>query len=1346
MKYVNALWNRFSSKILLKLWFLSLCFVNVGPAYAIPSPELVIGSVSSLSQIFAVGFAMISGTIAAFGAKFGFKKKQGAVQSGFLVNSLIVLVLLLSASIGYNFYQNSQAAAKEQARLRETLVRPAQFKGTKILDTKLKEKSFSAQSKSTLGITTAEAEKLLADQDSSKQTLFVDVREKAEFLMGSLPGVKQIRFPDIDKAGLDLKNKKVVFVCQNGNRSSETCERLAALGIDCRFIVGGIEKWIVEGRSFTDSRVNTLSDLRAIPEYKNKNALISTQQFQQMLADTKVQIIDTRYPKAFDLGHLPDAINIPLRAMPTDDLNAALSGLEDKPTIVACYDRRSCFMGQVLGYELAQRGIDFRGRYTTPWDYFIAPPPKPHVQKWLTEQNKTLWDRAIEILSGWLMSASQKSHILVGILALSLASRLMILPISIKSEKDQIAMAAHKEGLKDLKNRLKNDPTRRARAVQEFHKKLGLTPLRNLSALLFLPLMMLGLSAIERAAPMVADSFLWIGKMGNPDPIYMFPVTFAVLAGIYLQMTLASTRNRKIISWAIVVPILFLMVFRLTAAGAMYLNISLALLLIQRIYVTGTLGRIKSHIQGVWANWKIMHIYNGIIPLDYPAALTSCGNKSYRLAVMKNAGFNVPKGFVVGSAILVEYADMSERQKDRFFDRLWKMLDNKTCVVRSSGSDEDGIDQSFAGVFDSVLDVERSNLRDAFELVLKSFNAARAKDYQSGNGLLGHRGNILLQQMVDAQYSGVLFTQDPMSPGQMMVELAQGTADDLVSGRVTPLGLRFGRYTQNACDDIEAPIDVSDLLKTGRDIEHLFGCPQDIEWAYRNGQFFIVQSRDITTLNLGSDIENARQKEWARVFDRFGLSTVDGPILKQDEMSEVLPRPTPLSFSIMSSLWEAGGSVDQASRKLGLNYKMPEIKNGHLVQLFGKVYSDTALKSDVALQLPKSVERRLERHCTQIKDSFHQELLPVLHEKIIHWNAVDLSKLDMGSQLVVMRKITRFFIDEAYVVAEQINILASFLNQKAEEKCRQQGLDMMHMLHSSVPHSMGHMVAKGHDLPSKARKKLLLQMVGHRAIFDYEPSMPRYSEAPDTLWKLAQSNVRTLQDVEDQSVPVLPDVVKLALRFQDLKEQAKHESLRVFAVLRKVLLEIDRHFGSKGLVFHLTYEELLECSEDNVFELQNRAESRFKIAQSTQEFAPSKAALSLHDCEILSNVTSQINVSVGDLQGICVSGDLDVSGTVYVAPDDEDLAGFSKGDILVCKMMNPAWLPYVLQSKAVVCEVGGWLSHMTIVAREHKIPMIVGCTGLDRLSTGVEVKLSRTGKIELYSDPMTQQRLSAKAG
>lgn len=1310
------------------------------PAFAIPSPELVIGSVSSLSQLFAVGFAMVSGTMAAMGAKFGIRRKSGSFQSVFSTVAVIILLVLCMGSITFNFYQVAQSNTEQLLKMQKTLVRPAQFSGTKILDESLKETSFRNQSKSSLGISTSEVAAILDGDKNAQKTLFFDVRERAENMMGTLPGAQHIRFPDIATAGLNLEGNKVVLLCHNGNRSSETCARLAAMGIDCRFITGGLEKWIVEGRTFTDSNVRKLSDLRAIPDYKNKETLISTPQFENHVLDSDIQIVDTRYPKDFAAGHLPNAINIPLRAMPTDKLKTALGALQNKPTVVACYDRRSCFMGQVLGYEMAARGIDYLGRYTTPWDYFIAPPPKPHVQEWLLEQDKTLWDRAIEMLADGLLSIADKSHFLIGILALSLLSRIIILPIALKSEKDQIAMAQNKQALADLKSKLKHDPIRRARAVQNFHKKLGLTPLRNLTALLFLPVMMLGLNAIEKAAPKVTDGFLWIATLGNPDPYYILPLSFGFFAGVYLHVTLASSNIRRLLSWGIAVPLLIALVLQLSAAGTLYLNVSLILLLVQRFYVTKAMEKTSMRLRSLWHNWKIRNIHKGIIPLGYSDALTECGNKSHRLSVLLNSDFLVPNGVVIEHTIHENYATWTSQERIKFFDQLWRMVDKKPCVVRSSGSDEDGEGQSFAGVFDSVLDIDRTTIQAGFETVLKSFQSKRAGSYQNQSGFT-HRGNILVQQMIDAEYSGVLFTQDPMAPGQMLVEMAKGTADDLVSGRVTPLSLRFGRFTHKKCDDTDTPIDLAELIQIGQQVESLFGKPQDIEWAYLKGRFYLVQSRDITTLNLGSKVEQARQSQWCGFFDRFGDGPKDGLILKQDEMSEVLPRPTPLSFSIMSSLWAPGGSVELACRELGLKYPMPENINGHMYQLFGKVYSDVALKSEVALFFSKSMDKSLNTQCHDVEQKFKNDLLPPLVKKLAYWNATDLKKLTFTQKIEFIGTVSDYFRQEVYVVAEKINILASILGHKAALECADIGLDALQITSAPATYSPNNIISLASNLPENKRKEYLLSAMGHRAIFDYELSTPRYNEAPEMLWKLSQIYVKPLNFIKKDSIqapPNLSETMQLSMQFQGLKEQAKHEALRVYEILRTALLEIDNEFGNEGLIFYLQLDEVLNCTEKQVPHLKNIATNRLDKSKLIKQYAPEKATLSLHDCELLSNLSQNIKSKDGEMQGSFVSGGQDVCGSIFIASEQqelglEELSNFNSGDILVCKMVNPAWLPYVLQSTAVVSEVGGWLSHMAIVAREHNIPMIVGCSGLNQFRSGMEIKITKSGLIEVQT-------------
>lgn len=1299
-------------------------------AHAIPSPELVIGSVSSLGQLLAVGFAMLSGVGALVATKLGFAPKKGSAALRYPVRLIATLVLFAGGLLALNYWQYTKQVSAELARLQATLVRPAQFSGTSIKDATLKETSFLKQEDHPLAISTSEAAALL----KGGVTQFYDVRETGENAMGTLPGATHIRFPDFLQSQPVTGNQPVVLFCHNGNRSSETCEKLAAMGIDCRFISGGIEKWIVEGNGFSDTEVKSLSDLRAIPEYSNKDVLLSTDGFKSLLDTEALQIVDTRYPGDFETGHLPGAVNIPIRALPTDELMRRIEALDpSKPTIAACYDRRSCFMGQVLGLELAQKGFDFRGRYTLPWEFFIPPAPKPHIQDWQAAQQRGLWDQAISAVATGLLWIHARSHILLGLLGLSLLTRLLILPVALKSERDQITTAATADELKAIKDKLSGDPIRKARAVQAFYADKGLTPMRNLTALLFLPVMMIGVSAAQEASSALRIPFLWIADLGQPDPTFILPLMFTALAGVYLAWAVAKTQRQTMLWLGLGMPTLFAMVFGLGAAANAYLCCSLTLLLVQRAYVTGLFSRLRQSLAEHLHKRTLHRLPRGVIPMGYSEELASSGNKALRLSILKNAGLPVPGGVVVRSEAIADLRQMSVAQKDVFATQIWRLAGEKPCAVRSSASNEDGADQSFAGVFDSVLNVTADSLRDALDQVIASFSSERAASYDLGAGA-ENAGNILVQQMVQSDYAGVMFTQDPTAPGMVMIEWVKGCGEDLVSGRVTPTSLRFGRYSGLAAEaEQDQTLDLAPLLALGRQIEQIFGCPQDVEWAYAEGQFQIVQSRDITTLNLGSEQEKIRLAEWRHVLDRFADADPDQAILQQDEMSEVLPRPTPLSFSLMGRMWSPGGSVDLACRQLGVPYGLPEGSDGHMVNLFGKTYVDVALKQGMTLTLSTFKAKQLRKQARPMIETFRGEVMPELTAQLALWQAVDYTALPLAKLVETIDTLQQLLVQDIYVEAEKINILAGFTMGEASAAAQDNPALRAQLMQATLPNAPSSLIA---SCKGKSAQTRALQLMGHRSIFDYELSSPRYIEAPTLLWSLLD----TTADPAPTTPPPanlpgeLSEVLELAVAFQDLKEQAKHEALRVVCEIRRAVLALGRVTKLDTLIFHLTLDELLSADWSQS-EARQTAQTRKDQAALRQKSAPTAVSLTLHDCEMLS-LGRQAIAGDGSLGGTCVSGQQNVTGRVFWVEDESAIDpatfdGFTDGDILVCRMINPAWLPWVQRSGAVLSEVGGWLSHMAIVAREKDILMLVGCKGLDQLETGSRIKVSNEGTIEM---------------
>ena len=564
---------------------------GTGQAHAIPSPELVVGSFVSISQLFALASAVLGGGAAY--ATMRMRRGVSAQASRALLYTTIALFVLLAGSVGVNIWQYVTDSNARQERLEATLTRPMpRATGGQSLDPTLKEVSYGDQQRSPRGISTGDLEKLLEAKARGERqdTFMLDIRETAETEMGTMPGAKLVRFPDIKSSNIDFANKTAILFCHNGNRGYETCHALAELGIDCRFLVGGLEKWLVERRPLTGLNARTLADLRAVPEHRNQGVLLDTPQVHQLVDNEGAVFVDARYPGEFASGHLPSAINLPVRPTPTAEFKAKLSQLPKKPIIVPCYDRRSCFFGEVLGLELDRAGYDFRGRYTLPWEYFIASQPRPYIKQWLEEANKGYFAKAAEALAGVLSHIADHVGLLIAIVLLACLSRLLVLPFSLKAERDQLRSRAASGEMDDIKQRLKDDPVRKTRAIRAFYKRHGITPGRNLIAMLFLPIMAVALLAVQDLVGMGNVPMGWLPGLAERDPFLILPLAFGVLITIYIDLAFATSRVKRIAIWLVALPALTATGAILSAGADIYLVASAALLVMQRLWVSGELA------------------------------------------------------------------------------------------------------------------------------------------------------------------------------------------------------------------------------------------------------------------------------------------------------------------------------------------------------------------------------------------------------------------------------------------------------------------------------------------------------------------------------------------------------------------------------------------------------------------------------------------------------------------------------------------------------------------------------------------------------------------------------------
>ena len=1241
------------------------------PAFAIPSPDLVVGSLLSVSQLLALGSAILGGGGAVYATARGRRYGWRVVSRGF-VTGTVVLLVLFCGSLAFNIYQHLEQASERQARLEETLSRPSRTPGSLRGDPEVKELSYPRQMRHPNGMTTAEADTLLKTQKAGTQRdlIFLDVRERAEREMGTLPGAIFLRYPDIAASRIDFNAKKVIAFCHNGDRSHEICEALAKQGIDCHFIVGGIEKWMTEGRAMDSAEARTRDQLRPIPRYRNDRVLLDTPEVRRLVAKERATFVDVRYPGDFKAhGHLPDAVNFPIQRVPTAELPRAIAEIPRRPIVLPCYDRRSCFFAEVVGLELTRAGYDVRGRYTEPWAYVVPGGRPPHVDAWIAEKNQGLWDKAAGYLAGLVSTVSLWIGVVGAILVLAGISRLLVLPFSVKAERDQIRLRAATSEFDAIKARLREDPVRKARAIRAFYKRHELTPGRNLIALLFLPIMALAVMAVQEVAVQANQGFLWLPDLAARDPLRILPFVFAALITLYVDLAFVRTGWQRIAVWVALFP-LFIATGTLFGSGAdIYLVTSAALLIVQRIWVSGLLARL-------WHAWRCRSLARGIYSLDDVHRLVGHGNKGYRLGQMRVAGLPVPGGFLLTPTFLTAFAAASASERRAHLNRLRRRLGSTVFAVRSCASDEDNAKHSFAGVFESVLNVERHGLEAAIGKVRASFEAARVKSYTGKGGA----GSVLVQRMIAAEYAGVLFTRDPSASGLVMIELVKGTAENLMSGAIRPHTLRFGRVSGRQFGEGSAPIDLRPLLALGQQVEQLFGCPQDVEWTYAGGRFHLVQSRDITRTLMGERDEAILQDDLARVLDMAKGARPDEIVFSKNELSEMLPRPTALSLSLMQALWASGGSVDLAARKLGLTYQVAE-DSTYLLTILGRLYVNEREKRARALPIGLLAARRLLRNAERIEREFRDQFLPQFLVDLRLTEIADFDRLPSRELVEEIVRLCNRFVHETHVEIDTINIAAGFYVEHARRALNAARLDPSALL-GHIPETVEvRALAEAAAAPVETRHWFLVRNLGHRAAFDYELAEPRYSENPDLLSALvgAKAARRQAGVIADDSLSKrLARLVEIARRFEALKEDAKHHSLRELAGLRRVLLALDRSLRLDGLVFHLTLDEVASLRDPNVDALRATASRRREQAARLYETDSLPSAITVCDLEAVSaGGTVSARASGEVIRGTRVSGSRMLEARACVVSEAEvergdELVNFKDGDIIVAPMVRLA--------------------------------------------------------------------------
>lgn len=324
-----------------------------------------------------------------------------------------------------------------------------------------------------------------------------------------------------------------------------------------------------------------------------------------------------------------------------------------------------------------------------------------------------------------------------------------------------------------------------------------------------------------------------------------------------------------------------------------------------------------------------------IVRLDDPSCPDPeiTGGKGANLGRLAAAGFPVPPGFVVtadgyrafvadlalaghlAGLSTVDYDDLETRtaairdlvttapfpvELESEIRAAYDEIGSGTHVaVRSSGTAEDLAGASFAGQHDTYLDMVGSDrVLDAVRRCFASLWTTRAVAYRTQNGF-DHAAvalPVVVQRMVSAESSGVMFTADPMGGAvdRYVINAGWGLGEGIVSGILEPDQVTLDRETlapvakvlgsklvqvvrdpQRGSSTVTVDVDpaqqsrlclsdeqLTSLGRLGRRItEHYGDWPQDIEWAFADGTLYLLQSREVTGVDFSWDEDLDEWKE-----------------------------------------------------------------------------------------------------------------------------------------------------------------------------------------------------------------------------------------------------------------------------------------------------------------------------------------------------------------------------------------------------------------------------------------------------------------------------------------------------
>lgn len=309
------------------------------------------------------------------------------------------------------------------------------------------------------------------------------------------------------------------------------------------------------------------------------------------------------------------------------------------------------------------------------------------------------------------------------------------------------------------------------------------------------------------------------------------------------------------------------------------------------------------------------------------------GNKSINQLKLGQIGFYIPHTVALDFTFFDTFKKASKIALEEIYRHHIAKELGSSLAIRCSSNLEDSEKQSFAGTFDTYLDVNNA-FAAVEEKILQSYKKfCSLDDLTMGPQLKDLFGRdlklgIMVQTLVKPRFSGFLFTSNPMNPPNQwsVIEYWQGKREQSEGYSIT-LNSESGKRipTNRDRSNVPLPAQIQEgLASSARQLNNHFGFPQDAEFVVsdENEQLYLVQSRPITAFSYSPDKVTAIEQEiLAKIREDNLKSYQKAPILSSTNISELFVRAVPLGYSIFkygfAGTHEKEGGISIGRSRLG---------------------------------------------------------------------------------------------------------------------------------------------------------------------------------------------------------------------------------------------------------------------------------------------------------------------------------------------------------------------------------------------------------------------------------------------